>query len=156
MCCNHSPAEFQTAFDEIIRFCDEEQNWPTIEDELSHRGVRAFAHVLLFSTSLDCKCKAEVAKRLNGQCYFKMIIDLSRKYFAEFYILVEAQNSLVCVVQVVDMNFFDIVIDFIFLDAFDDLESPPSSIVNVLQNRWLSQSFKETVLVQCILHPLEI
>ncbi|XP_063722864.1 uncharacterized protein LOC134850960 isoform X2 [Symsagittifera roscoffensis] len=85
MCCNHSPAEFQTAFDEIIRFCDEEQNWPTIEDELSHRGV-------------------------------------------------------------VDMNFFDIVIDFIFLDAFDDLESPPSSIVNVLQNRWLSQSFKETAL----------
>ncbi|XP_075240648.1 uncharacterized protein LOC142336035 isoform X2 [Convolutriloba macropyga] len=83
--CNHSPTEFQIAFDEIIRFCDDEDNWPVIDDELSNRGV-------------------------------------------------------------VDMNFFDIVIDFIFLDAFDDLESPPASIVNVLQNRWLSQSFKETAL----------
>lgn len=47
--------------------------------------------------------------------------------------------------QVVVMNFFDIVLDFILMDAFDDLESPPSSVVAVLRNRWLSDSFKETV-----------
>ena len=37
--CNHSPTEFQIAFDEIIRFCDDEDNWPVIDDELSNRGV---------------------------------------------------------------------------------------------------------------------
>lgn len=44
------------------------------------------------------------------------------------------------------MNFFDIVLDFILMDAFEDLESPPSSVVAVLRNRWLSDSFKETVI----------
>lgn len=47
---------------------------------------------------------------------------------------------------VVVMNFFDIVLDFILMDAFEDLESPPSSVVAVLRNRWLSDSFKETAL----------
>lgn len=44
------------------------------------------------------------------------------------------------------MNFFDIVLDFILMDAFEDLEDPPSSVVAVLRNRWLSDSFKETAL----------
>ncbi|XP_038637574.1 mitoguardin 2 isoform X2 [Scyliorhinus canicula] len=47
---------------------------------------------------------------------------------------------------VVCMSFFDIVLDFILMDAFEDLESPPSSVVAVLRNRWLSDSFKETAL----------
>ncbi|XP_067107113.1 mitoguardin 2 [Osmerus mordax] len=47
---------------------------------------------------------------------------------------------------VVYMSFFDIVLDFILMDAFEDLESPPSSVVAVLRNRWLSDSFKETAL----------
>ena len=45
------------------------------------------------------------------------------------------------------MTFFDIVIDFIFFDAFDDLENPPSSVTTVVQNRWLSNGFKETVSI---------
>ncbi|XP_045144494.1 mitoguardin 2 isoform X1 [Echinops telfairi] len=47
---------------------------------------------------------------------------------------------------VVCMGFFDIVLDFILMDAFEDLESPPSSVLAVLRNRWLSDSFKETLL----------
>uniref|UniRef100_A0AAY5ERU3 Mitoguardin 2 n=1 Tax=Electrophorus electricus TaxID=8005 RepID=A0AAY5ERU3_ELEEL len=47
---------------------------------------------------------------------------------------------------VVCMNFFDIVLDFILMDAFEDLEYPPTSVVAVLRNRWLSDSFKETAL----------
>lgn len=43
------------------------------------------------------------------------------------------------------MSFFDIVLDFILMDAFEDLENPPSSVLGVLRNRWLSDSFKETV-----------
>lgn len=47
---------------------------------------------------------------------------------------------------VVCMSFFDIVLDFILMDAFEDLESPPASVLAVLRNRWLSDSFKETAL----------
>jgi hypothetical protein len=47
--------------------------------------------------------------------------------------------------QVQMVNFFDIVLDFILLDSFDDLDSPPSSVLTVVQNRWLSNGFKETV-----------
>ncbi|XP_027725421.1 mitoguardin 2 isoform X2 [Vombatus ursinus] len=46
---------------------------------------------------------------------------------------------------VVCMSFFDIVLDFILMDAFEDLENPPSSVLAVLRNRWLSDSFKETL-----------
>lgn len=48
--------------------------------------------------------------------------------------------------EVYCMNFYDIALDFILLDAFEDLENPPSAITAVIQNSWLSQSFKETAL----------
>uniref|UniRef100_A0ABK0L7H1 Mitoguardin 2 n=2 Tax=Rattus norvegicus TaxID=10116 RepID=A0ABK0L7H1_RAT len=48
--------------------------------------------------------------------------------------------------KVACMSFFDIVLDFILMDAFEDLENPPSSVLAVLRNRWLSDSFKETAL----------
>jgi len=43
------------------------------------------------------------------------------------------------------MTFYDVVLDYILMDAFEDLESPPSSVTAVVQNRWLSNGFKETV-----------
>ena len=43
-------------------------------------------------------------------------------------------------------NFYDVALDFILLDAFEDLESPPSAVTAVIKNKWLSQSFKETAL----------
>lgn len=52
---------------------------------------------------------------------------------------------LLTVSQVVCMNFFDIALDFILMDALEDLENPPSSVLAILRNRWLSDSFKETV-----------
>ncbi|XP_029561925.1 mitoguardin 1 isoform X2 [Salmo trutta] len=43
------------------------------------------------------------------------------------------------------LNFYDVVLDFILMDSFEDLENPPISIQNVVNNRWLNSSFKETV-----------
>ncbi|XP_059201025.1 mitoguardin 1 [Centropristis striata] len=43
-------------------------------------------------------------------------------------------------------NFYDIVLDFILMDSFEDLENPPISIQNVINNRWLNSSFKETAV----------
>lgn len=48
-------------------------------------------------------------------------------------------------IQVKNLNFYDVVLDFILMDSFEDLENPPTSIQNVVNNRWLNSSFKETV-----------
>ena len=47
--------------------------------------------------------------------------------------------------QVKDMSFYDVLLDFVLLDAFDDLETPPYSVATAVQNRWLSARIKETV-----------
>ncbi|XP_074654110.1 mitoguardin-like isoform X2 [Tubulanus polymorphus] len=48
------------------------------------------------------------------------------------------------------ISFYDVVLDFILMDAFDDLESPPTSVTTVVQNRWLSNGFKETALATAV------
>ncbi|KAG5317568.1 MIGA2 protein, partial [Pseudoatta argentina] len=45
------------------------------------------------------------------------------------------------------MNFYDVLIDFILLDAFEDVEKPPSSVRAIIQNRWVSASFRETLAI---------
>lgn len=45
------------------------------------------------------------------------------------------------------MTFYDVVLDFIILDAFKDLDAPPTSVTAVVNNRFLSNGFKETVCV---------
>jgi hypothetical protein len=39
--------------------------------------------------------------------------------------------------DVLHMNFYDMALDFLVMDSFDDLESPPSAIMAVMQNSWL-------------------
>uniref|UniRef100_A0A8C2P0D6 Mitoguardin 1 n=1 Tax=Capra hircus TaxID=9925 RepID=A0A8C2P0D6_CAPHI len=48
-----------------------------------------------------------------------------------------------------NLNFYDVVLDFILMDSFEDLENPPTSIQNVVNNRWLNSSFKETAKIIC-------
>uniref|UniRef100_A0A6M2DKV9 Putative mitoguardin n=1 Tax=Xenopsylla cheopis TaxID=163159 RepID=A0A6M2DKV9_XENCH len=48
------------------------------------------------------------------------------------------------------LTFYDVVLDYIIIDAFEDLEAPPSSVVAVVQNRWLSNGFKETALTTAV------
>jgi len=48
------------------------------------------------------------------------------------------------------VNFYDICLDYILIDSFEDLESPPSSVNAVMKNRWLSNSFKESALQTAI------
>jgi len=43
-------------------------------------------------------------------------------------------------------NFYDVAFDYILIDSFEDLKAPPSSVVAVMKNRWLSNGFKEGAL----------
>lgn len=54
------------------------------------------------------------------------------------------------------MTFYDVVLDFIILDAFRDLDTPPASVIAVVQNRFLSNGFKETVCFSIIAHQIAI
>jgi len=49
------------------------------------------------------------------------------------------------------MNFYDVLVDFILLDAFEEVEKPPPPIKAILQNRWISASFRETVSTQILI-----
>ncbi|XP_037560489.1 mitoguardin-like isoform X3 [Dermacentor silvarum] len=69
--------------------------------------------------------------------------------------LIEAANHILggfmlCAGKVVCPTVYDVVIDYVLLDAFDDLSSPPQSVVAVIQNRWLTAGFKETALSAAI------
>jgi hypothetical protein len=44
------------------------------------------------------------------------------------------------------ISFYDIVLDYMILESFDDLEDPPSAVVSVANNRWLSAGFREIAL----------
>lgn len=46
------------------------------------------------------------------------------------------------------MNFYDVLVDFILLDAFEDVEKPLPPIKAIVQNRWVSASFRETVSIR--------
>lgn len=43
------------------------------------------------------------------------------------------------------MNVYDIALDFILLDAFDDIAHPPSAILAVLRNSWITDGMKQSV-----------
>ncbi|XP_054281997.1 mitoguardin-like [Macrosteles quadrilineatus] len=48
------------------------------------------------------------------------------------------------------MTFYDVVMDYILMDAFEDLDTPPASVTAVVQNRWLSNGFKESALTTAV------
>ena len=43
------------------------------------------------------------------------------------------------------MNVYDVALDFVLLDAFSDLEHPPSTVLAVLQNKWITDGMKKSV-----------
>lgn len=47
-----------------------------------------------------------------------------------------------------DVSFYDVALDFILLDSFDDLVQPPAAVTAVMQNRWLTDSMKQSVSVK--------
>nr|XP_018670712.1 mitoguardin 2-like isoform X1 [Ciona intestinalis]XP_018670713.1 mitoguardin 2-like isoform X1 [Ciona intestinalis]XP_026693762.1 mitoguardin 2-like isoform X1 [Ciona intestinalis] len=52
--------------------------------------------------------------------------------------------------KVVQMTFYDVILDFMIMDSFDDLDQPPSAVMAILSNRWLSDSLKESAVSTAI------
>ena len=47
-------------------------------------------------------------------------------------------------------NFYDVTLDYILIGSFQDLETPPSSVLAVTKNRWLSDGVKRSALQTAI------
>jgi len=86
---NYDHMQFLIDYDEMVRYCEDAQNWGFIDEELSRRGVCC-------------------------------------------------------------MNFYDIILDLMIMDALEDLNNPPSSVQSAINNRWLSTRIKETALSTAI------
>ncbi|VDP20540.1 unnamed protein product [Onchocerca flexuosa] len=49
-----------------------------------------------------------------------------------------------------ELGFWDVVLDYILIDAFEDLSRPPSAVLAVTRNMFLNQTMKESTLVTVI------
>ncbi|KAL3989822.1 hypothetical protein ACH3XW_29175 [Acanthocheilonema viteae] len=49
-----------------------------------------------------------------------------------------------------ELGFWDVVLDYILIDAFEDLSRPPSAVLAVTKNMFLNQAMKESTLVTVI------
>ncbi|CAJ0558884.1 unnamed protein product, partial [Mesorhabditis spiculigera] len=45
-----------------------------------------------------------------------------------------------------ELGLWDVLMDFVLLDAFDELKNPPSSVYSVTRNSWLSESMKYSTI----------
>lgn len=48
------------------------------------------------------------------------------------------------------VSFYDIVLDYMILESFDDLANPPTIVTSVVKNPWLSASFREVSLQSAV------
>eukprot|EP00049_Salpingoeca_infusionum_P023872 m.14254 g.14254 ORF g.14254 m.14254 type:complete len:438 (+) comp6179_c0_seq1:483-1796(+) len=51
---------------------------------------------------------------------------------------------------VVCLSLYDAVLDFVLLDAFDDMKKLPSSVVNVLKSKWVPMTMKQQAIEKLI------
>ncbi|KAM9501759.1 mitoguardin 1 [Clarias gariepinus] len=108
-----------------------------ILQDLSTRKFLADAGKKILSSII---VKAEKNPKRFEEVYEEMIVFLEDQ---EHWESTEAELS---TRGVKHLNFYDIVLDFILMDSFEDLENPPMSITNVVNNRWLNNAFKETAV----------
>ena len=53
------------------------------------------------------------------------------------------------------LSFYDVVIDYVILDSFEDLDNPPQTVISVVKNQWMPIRFKEIAMKAAILAVLK-
>ncbi|MCP9256813.1 Protein FAM73B [Dirofilaria immitis] len=80
---------------------------------------------------------------------FYLAYDAMMKYLNETQHLEIVENELKQR-GVPELGFWDVVLDYILIDAFEDLSRPPSAVLAVTRNMFLNQAMKESTLVTVI------
>ncbi|KAI2807660.1 Mitoguardin [Blomia tropicalis] len=124
------------------------------EDFLAKVSCLRSAFAQLFS-------RAEIRSRYTkiGEEILRVILDHTLRdstrcinaYYAFLNFITNENNFETIEMELKDRNinsvsFYDIVLDYMIMESFDDLENPPSAVKSVVSNRWLSASFREISL----------
>ncbi|KAI3383958.1 hypothetical protein SNEBB_006867 [Seison nebaliae] len=113
------------------------------------------AFELLFDMNIDLKKTIEERSRRLLVYVMKQARGNAESFINKFTEIIEYTNrhsNLPIITEelssrnVMEICFFDIVFDFVLLDAFEDLSSPPSSLETVMNNNWLGESFKRNTI----------
>lgn len=103
-------------------------------------------------TSLLCACEKEMIAGFHDS--YSSLMGYVQQNGSLAKIASELATRRVAVVRLhwkwtfsegLQVNFYDVVLDYTLMDAFDDLEKPPSAIVAVARNRLLSATMKKAV-----------
>lgn len=68
----------------------------------------------------------------------------------------QSMTAEVAVRRIPGINFYDLVIDYIILESFDDAEDPPPGVMSIANNKWLSAGFRELALQTAVSAVLKI
>ncbi|PAV62766.1 hypothetical protein WR25_26966 [Diploscapter pachys] len=118
--------------------------------ELAAKGEVAYRK----SRTEFCQCESETDFAAKLWCLRQSLEDPTSFYKAydELVEFLEDESNLELMEEelsqrrVVKLGFWDVVLDFILLDAFEDLKSPPSAIYSVTKNYFLSSSMKYSTI----------
>nr|XP_012998516.1 mitoguardin 1 [Cavia porcellus]XP_012998517.1 mitoguardin 1 [Cavia porcellus]XP_023417044.1 mitoguardin 1 [Cavia porcellus]XP_023417045.1 mitoguardin 1 [Cavia porcellus] len=88
---------------------------------------------------------ALIVKAQKNPKKFEDVFD-EMMYFLEQTDHWDSTEKELAAIGVKNLNFYDVVLDFILMDSFEDLENPPMSIQDVVNNRWIKSSFKKTAV----------
>ncbi|KAI7698055.1 hypothetical protein SSS_10037 [Sarcoptes scabiei] len=113
---------------------------------------KAFA--LLFQDEKLCNRFAKI-----GEDILRTILDHSlrdsneciKAYYAFINYVLDEKNHTSIEIEmeprkIAMFSFYDIVLDYMIMESFDDLENPPTAVKSIISNRWLSASFREVAL----------
>ncbi|VDN59248.1 unnamed protein product [Dracunculus medinensis] len=84
------------------------------------------------------------------QAYDSMMDFLTNKHNSE---IIEKELQMR---GVFELGFWDVVLDFVLIDSLEDLSHPPSAVLAVTRNMFLSQSVKESTLATVIWSMLKV
>uniref|UniRef100_H0VL31 Mitoguardin 1 n=1 Tax=Cavia porcellus TaxID=10141 RepID=H0VL31_CAVPO len=126
-----------------------------LRDTLSVASTDSFASAeVIFSETSNRIFLAEsgrkilsalIVKAQKNPKKFEDVFD-EMMYFLEQTDHWDSTEKELAAIGVKNLNFYDVVLDFILMDSFEDLENPPMSIQDVVNNRWIKSSFKKTAV----------
>uniref|UniRef100_A0A4W3HTH6 Mitoguardin 1 n=1 Tax=Callorhinchus milii TaxID=7868 RepID=A0A4W3HTH6_CALMI len=112
-------------------------------------GLGSWCHLPLYEAAMHLAEDGNVSCRVLRTELLECVGDsdfLAKVHCNEISMNINSCHRELATRGVKHLNFYDVVLDFILMDSFEDLENPPTSIQNVVNNRWLNNSFKETAV----------
>uniref|UniRef100_A0A0M3IW24 F-box domain-containing protein n=1 Tax=Ascaris lumbricoides TaxID=6252 RepID=A0A0M3IW24_ASCLU len=146
------PAPFYVAYDSMIQFLMDERNLRTVEEELKQRRVPelGFWDVMVDFVLIDSFEDLSRPPSAVLAVTRNMFLSQSMKESTLTTVIWSMLKAKRARLSVPELGFWDVMVDFVLIDSFEDLSRPPSAVLAVTRNMFLSQSMKESTLTTVI------